>query len=191
MILQHFERGPKLNDSSNRYRHTCKACGEVFPKGRIDSLTTHLVKKCPAITTRGRQKALLEINGLSDTADGPRARNGDVQMNGPTVELPIAGRNMIAMTPLETLAEVSRQMEMTKEHDDPSANVQGAGNHTQNIRLAPKFEGAPDQPRADRLELQEQYTLDNPPVSYEQRVLRGKQSKFSDIPLQGDLLNIQ
>jgi hypothetical protein len=25
-----------LNDSSNCYEHTCKACGEKFPEGRID-----------------------------------------------------------------------------------------------------------------------------------------------------------
>ena len=109
MILQHFERGAKLNDSSNRYQHTCKACGEKFPKGRIDSLTTHLVKKCPAITLRDRQKALLELNGLNnipDLANAPPGQNGEVQINGPTVELPvgIGNRNWTA---LETLAEVS------------------------------------------------------------------------------------
>lgn len=28
LILEYFERGPKLEDASNRYQHTCKSCGE-------------------------------------------------------------------------------------------------------------------------------------------------------------------
>lgn len=28
LILEFFERGPKLDDASNRYQHTCKSCGE-------------------------------------------------------------------------------------------------------------------------------------------------------------------
>jgi hypothetical protein len=28
LILEFFERGPKLEDASNRYQHTCKSCGE-------------------------------------------------------------------------------------------------------------------------------------------------------------------
>lgn len=45
LILEYFERGPKLEDASNRYQHTCKSCGERFAKGRIDSLTSHLVRE--------------------------------------------------------------------------------------------------------------------------------------------------
>jgi hypothetical protein len=151
LILQHFERGAKLNDSSNRYQHTCKSCGEKFPKGRIDSLTTHLVKKCPGISVQDRQKALLELNGFS--SDAARNQSGGVQMNGPTVELPIATRHWTA---LETLAEVSRQIG-TSEHPD--------GNQPAST---------PDPQRPDQLEVREQYTLDNPPLSYEQHIQRGK-----------------
>jgi hypothetical protein len=150
-MLQHFERGEKLNDSSNRYQHTCKSCGEKFPKGRIDSLMTHLFKKCPAISQQDRQKALLESHGLSGNASGNSS--GGVQMNGPTVELPITTRNWTA---LETLAEVSRQI-VTNEQ--PEGNQPAA---------------TPDQQRTDQLEVREQYTLDNPPVSYEQHIQRGK-----------------
>ena len=28
LILEYFERGPNLEDASNRYQHTCKSCGE-------------------------------------------------------------------------------------------------------------------------------------------------------------------
>jgi hypothetical protein len=31
LILEYFERGPKLEDASNRYQHTCKSCGEKVP----------------------------------------------------------------------------------------------------------------------------------------------------------------
>jgi hypothetical protein len=152
-----------LNDSSNRYQHTCKACGEKFPKGRIDSLTNHLVKKCPALSLQDRHKALLELNNLPNLPDGVN-RNGEIQMNGPTVELPIGTRNWTA---LETLAEVSRQIDLSEKHDDRSVHNRSVGGGDR----------ASEPPRAERLELQEQYTLDNPPVSYEQRVQREKKSE--------------
>lgn len=153
LILEFFERGQKLEDSSNRYQHTCKACGEKFPKGRIDSLTTHLVKKCPAISLRDRQKALLQLNDLPDIND---ARN---QGNSASVELPVGNRNWTA---LETLAEVSRQIDLSEKQDDRTQH---------NNSSAPRAE---ETPRIDRFELQEQWTPDNPPLSYEARVQRDK-----------------
>ena len=122
------------------------------------------MKKCPAISLRDRQKALLQLNDLPDLADGTRTRNGEVQMNGPTVELPVGNRNWTA---LETLAEVSRQIDLSEKHDDRTVHNKSGGSRSR----------ASEPPRPDRLELQEQYTLDNPPVSYEQRVQRDKKSK--------------
>lgn len=110
LILEFFERGPKLEDASNRYQHTCKTCGEKFPKGRIDSLTTHLVKKCQAIRLRDRQRALLQLHELPDFADGDssgKEGGGGVVEKGRRVELPFAGN----LTGLEALAEASRQIE--------------------------------------------------------------------------------
>ena len=157
MILHHFERGAKLKDSSNRYEHTCKACGEKFPKGRIDSLTTHLLKKCRGIAIEDRQQAVLDFHNLPTTSsDGARAGNAEVQLNGPTVELPIGTSNWTA---LETLAEVSRQIDLSEKHDDRSVNNKSVGGGSR----------ASEPPLPDRLELKEQYTLDNPPVSYEKR----------------------
>lgn len=75
LILEFFIRGPKLEDSSNRYQHTCKACGEKFPKGRIDSLTNHLVKKCQAIPLRDRQRVLLRLHELPDLTEGEANKN--------------------------------------------------------------------------------------------------------------------
>lgn len=84
-------------------------------------------------------------------------------MNGPTVELPIGNRNWTA---LETLAEVSRQIGVGENGEGQPADGVGIENRQ------------PEQ-RQGRLELQEQYTLDNPPVSYEQRVQRDKKCKLT------------
>lgn len=112
LILEFFERGQKLEDASNRYQHTCKACGEKFPKGRIDSLTQHLVKKCHAIPLRDRQRALLQLHELPDVMDGDsngKEGGGGVVEKGGRVELPFAGNR--SLTGLEALAEASRQIE--------------------------------------------------------------------------------
>ncbi|KAH8597226.1 hypothetical protein B0O99DRAFT_87967 [Bisporella sp. PMI_857] len=167
LILAHFTRGAKLNDSSNRYEHTCKACGEIFPKGRIDSLTNHLVKKCPNISIQDRRKALLELNNLPYSAEGVRDVIGEAQMHDASAA---GADNQRSWTALETLAEVSRQIDMNDKQPGDAT--------TGDVR-------ASEQPRQGRLELQEQYTLDNPPVSYEQNVQRGKKSLNSKQSLQG------
>lgn len=110
LILEYFERGPKLEDASNRYQHTCKSCGEKFPKGRIDSLTNHLVKKCPALPLRDRQRALLQFHEmpLPDSMTHSAGANvvGHLQ-DSHNVGLPYAPSKQLSA--LETLAEVSRQ----------------------------------------------------------------------------------
>ncbi|KAF1936555.1 hypothetical protein EJ02DRAFT_459433 [Clathrospora elynae] len=111
LILEYFERGPKLEDASNRYQHTCKSCGEKFPKGRIDSLTNHLVKKCPALPLQDRQRAVLHMHELPlpDHMAPTVHMNGlHSQMpNGHSMNLPFAPSKQLSA--LETLAEVSRQ----------------------------------------------------------------------------------
>ncbi|KAL8986649.1 MAG: hypothetical protein Q9177_004071, partial [Variospora cf. flavescens] len=49
-VLEYFDRGARLENNSNRYEHTCKACGDHFPKGRIETLISHIERKCPCIT---------------------------------------------------------------------------------------------------------------------------------------------
>ncbi|KAF2717555.1 hypothetical protein K431DRAFT_152335 [Polychaeton citri CBS 116435] len=67
VVLQFFDRGDKLSDSSNRYQHTCKRCGQLFPKGRIDTLLNHILRYCHNATTRDRQLILLHINEQSSS----------------------------------------------------------------------------------------------------------------------------
>lgn len=73
LIVQYFSRGTKVGDSSNRYDHTCKKCGEHFPKGRMEALSAHLTKKCTALTKTERMKILLRFHDLSQKVDS----NGD------------------------------------------------------------------------------------------------------------------
>lgn len=117
-----------------------------------------------------RQRAQLEFSQMNDQHNQMHGHNGEVQMKGKTVDLPIVNRNWSA---LETLAEVSRQMNENK-HDGPP-NERGPGM------------GGPSDAARDRLELQEQYTLDNPPVSYEQRVLRDKKGTSLKFPWQNTI----
>jgi len=81
-----------------------------FPKGRIDSLTNHLVKKCPALPLRDRQRALLQFHEMP-------LPDSMVQSAGASAVGPIHGARNVSLpyaplkqlSALETLAEVSRQ----------------------------------------------------------------------------------
>ncbi|CAI6246877.1 unnamed protein product [Periconia digitata] len=109
LILEYFSRGPKLQDASNRYQHTCKSCGEKFPKGRSDSLYNHLIKKCPALPLRDRQRALLQQHDFPELPlpDLPLPPNASTH-SGQSVSLPFAPSKQ-GLSALETLAEVSRR----------------------------------------------------------------------------------
>ncbi|KAI9828243.1 MAG: hypothetical protein M1826_006069 [Phylliscum demangeonii] len=146
LILEFFERGPKLEDASNRYQHTCKSCGEKFPKGRIDSLTTHLFKKCPGISVQDRQRASLQLHELPDLdtsaeAAAPDARRASLPdrlkaaaaaaaavplQQGPAGAADGTGALRPSWTPLETLAEVSRQTALSEKRT-PTPQGQGQG----------------------------------------------------------------
>ena len=166
LILQYFERGPKLADNSNRYPHTCRACGENFPKGRIDSLTNHLTKKCPAITEADRINACLTLHGIGSAAQQNK-KNQSAKNGGAQSDLPVIQRDWTA---LETLAEVSRQIEANEKHDDRGQNVNGVSAATE----APSSAPAASQNGAERFEMQEQYTLDNPPSNLTNQLQKNK-----------------
>ncbi|KFG84272.1 hypothetical protein MANI_004726 [Metarhizium anisopliae] len=159
LILEYFERGPKLNDNSNRYPHTCKQCGENFPKGRIDSLTTHITKRCPAISDSERMRACLELHGITQArtaaerhqqVQAAQAAQAAAQANGQQISPSALPQGWSA---LETLAEASRQVDLNENsRGNKPSTAQPQANGVQN---------------AERFELQEQYTLDNPPTNYE------------------------
>ena len=110
IILQYFDRGPKLEDASNRYQHSCKQCGEQFPKGRIDSLINHLTKKCTAITLDERREVLLRLHNVP-SADPPVGAT--TPQNGGNINLPFSPSRQFDR--LNVLAEASRQVGATND----------------------------------------------------------------------------
>ncbi|KAI5245960.1 hypothetical protein E4T42_06580 [Aureobasidium subglaciale] len=108
LILEFFERGAKLADQSNRYEHSCKRCGEVFPKGRPDSLTRHLFEKCANITDEDRSRALWQPAD-NYTASATSTPQSDT-------DLPLMPRR--EPSGLDALAEVSRQLQANGQHEE-------------------------------------------------------------------------
>ncbi|KAK0745168.1 hypothetical protein B0T21DRAFT_345262 [Apiosordaria backusii] len=158
LILQYFERGPKLQDQSNRYPHTCKSCGEHFPRGRLDSLTSHLTKKCPAISEADRVSALLTLSGMGHASktfqQSQQAHAHSQAPDGSSVDLPMTSRDWTA---LGVLAEVSRQIDLNEKNDD-RGQINGA--LPQNSVLGSSQSG-------ERFDMQDQFTFDNPPLNQE------------------------
>ncbi|KAF5243669.1 hypothetical protein FAUST_2752 [Fusarium austroamericanum] len=174
LILEYFVRGPKLNDNSNRYPHTCKQCGENFPKGRIDSLTTHITKKCPAIPESDRMRACLELHGITNARAPAERPPPETQPNGQSVDVPNLPQGWSA---LETLAEASRQVNLSE--NNRAQSVQASADPSDPVNT---------QHVSDRFELHEQFTLDNPPVSYETRSQQGNRGVIQQ-PLPGTELS--
>jgi hypothetical protein len=107
-----------------------RRCGEHFPRGRLDSLTSHLTKKCPAISEAERVNALLTLSGMGHAsqrfqqtqqaqaqAQAQIQAQGQVPVapNGSSVDLPMIQRDWTA---LGVLAEVSRQIDLNEKNDD-------------------------------------------------------------------------
>ncbi|OJD18834.1 hypothetical protein AJ78_01166 [Emergomyces pasteurianus Ep9510] len=125
IVSEFFNRGAKLADSSNRYEHTCKSCGQNFPKGRADSLLSHLVKSCQAISAVDKQRVLHLWRaaperggpGHSGSAAGKKLHanvNGRIG-RGKSGNLPYAARQTVfngigGLNGLNVLAEASRQV---------------------------------------------------------------------------------
>ncbi|KAL8938005.1 MAG: hypothetical protein Q9211_003406, partial [Gyalolechia sp. 1 TL-2023] len=119
LILEYFDRGAKLEDNSNRYEHRCKACGEHFPKGRIESLTAHIDRRCPSI----RRDQSGNVSSSPQEPPHPMSFINDKVVgafDGPVASeyrkaLPVSSRRRL--TGLEALAEASRQLEHPKKAD--------------------------------------------------------------------------
>ncbi|KAL8717790.1 MAG: hypothetical protein Q9225_005005 [Loekoesia sp. 1 TL-2023] len=122
LVLEYFDRGAKLEDNSNRYEHRCKACGEHFPKGRIETLTAHIEKKCPIIrreqpvpaSSTAHQSPHPAPNSNGQTPEVPDHPNGQSATEHQLV-LPVSSRR--SLTGLEALAEASRQLEHPRKLD--------------------------------------------------------------------------
>lgn len=122
LVLEYFDRGAKLEDNSNRYEHRCKACGEHFPKGRIETLTAHIEKRCPSIrrekpvpaSSTAHQSPHPALNGNGQATDVLEHPDGQSSTEHQLV-LPASSRR--SLTGLEALAEASRQLEHPRKLD--------------------------------------------------------------------------
>jgi len=133
VILQFFHRGNRLDDKSNRYKHTCKACGEDFPKGRIERLTSHLEHECQAISCQDRRRALFL---LRDATTLGKPGKGDAQGH----QVFGQGFHDMAANPglgmerklsgLEALAEASRQIEYPRGREEVDMRHEAFLDHT-------------------------------------------------------------
>lgn len=153
IIGEYFTRGPKLTDSSNRYPHTCRLCGENFPKGRGEVLHKHITEKCPAITPEERINAALGFAGLHSGPSSQRPINLSNPLDNGLAPAPDAPE---AWSALRTLAEASRQVGANELGPLQRDDVPDANGHHQ-----------PEAHHGNGFELQEQFTLENPPPSYE------------------------
>lgn len=121
LVVEFFDRGLKLNNGSNRYVQTCKACGETFPKGRIETLLSHMNKRCRSISSAERRRVLSQQQESSEfrasinaAVTGPRSIFNRTQHQHAR-KLRVGGRRKF--TGLEALAEASRQIEQPSESE--------------------------------------------------------------------------
>ena len=123
LIVEFFDRGQKLDDTSNRYAYDCKLCGEHFPKGRNDTLKTHISKKCMAMDQVTRVRVLRRLHDLPDLNVGYHGGSTEdteytslnAQQNGYAMQLPTENQSF---DNLEILAEASRRIEMPMQNDN-------------------------------------------------------------------------
>jgi hypothetical protein len=112
LVAQYFERGSKIGDASNRYEHTCKKCGEHFAKGRVEALTTHLTKKCAAISKIERTQIVIRMHNLTDLGadfNEVTSRDGG-QRESAGAAVPAPAQESQNFNGLNVLAEASRQV---------------------------------------------------------------------------------
>ncbi|WPG99660.1 Hypothetical protein R9X50_00247900 [Acrodontium crateriforme] len=118
LVVEFFHRGPKLDDSSNRYEHTCKRCGERFPKGRMDALIGHLIRRCPNVSLDDRQLVFEQLHQKSERkchVTTAQFHNDPLQLSNAPVTLHNDDnildffQQQEQQSALDTLAEVSRR----------------------------------------------------------------------------------
>jgi len=137
LILEYFERGAKLEDASNRYHHTCKKCGEEFPKGRIDSLVAHLTKKCTSISLTERTKIVLQLHDLGDSETSPKNSSNPRLSKGKSINIPYSPSRPQNFNGLNVLAEASRRVGAT-DHTRETVNTSNTSGH--NLPVDPALE---------------------------------------------------
>ncbi|KAL8963151.1 MAG: hypothetical protein Q9193_000552 [Seirophora villosa] len=146
-VLEYFDRGARLEDHSNRYEHTCKACGQLFPKGRIETLIAHIERRCPSIT---RHNGVPEPSPVAIPASPTIHANGchqDTWKNpnglaseGKQLVLPVSSRR----SGLEALVEAAnRQLEHPRKAPrDRQSRHQSIDSHLEKADALSRFQSA-------------------------------------------------
>lgn len=109
-------------------------------------------------------RACLELHGITNARAPVERPPPEAQPNGQPVDVPNLPQGWSA---LETLAEASRQVDLNE------------NNRAQSVQAS--VDPADAQHVTDRFELHEQFTLDNPPVSYETRPQHGTRGMSSEL----------
>ena len=134
--MEYFTRGKKINERSNRYEHTCKICGEFFPKGRIEYLLGHLTKKCVGLSLADKTKIVLRAHDLADPNAEITANALATEEQHPSEEsplnLPFSPSRPQNFNALNVLAEASRQV-----GGDKQGQGQGQNQHQDHGQTAP------------------------------------------------------
>jgi hypothetical protein len=97
-IEAYFERGRKRDDASNRYQQTCRHCGELFARGRVENLVDHVIHKCSVVSPEERAEFATLYYAARSSLSSPRSVSTS-SLNAPDVSA------------LNALAEASRQHE--------------------------------------------------------------------------------
>ena len=106
IVSKYFTRGAKIEDASNRYSYIC---GERFPKGRIDTLYSHITNKCTALSWQQKKDLVLQIHDHALAVDGASAaKNKQTVEMGKTASVVLPSQQQNTNS-LDVLAEASQQ----------------------------------------------------------------------------------
>lgn len=153
LMVEFFERGAKIGDSSNRYEQTCKRCGEHIQRGRSEAMILHLTKRCPAMSQAERTKIVLRLHDLAipdvnpniDPAVHPETgeRDGSQGPRKYTRNNPFVQNRPLNFNGLNVLAEASRRVGGNPPDNTgytPANEIQTGGPAHDNVPLDPQLQ---------------------------------------------------
>ncbi|KAF3767991.1 hypothetical protein M406DRAFT_254291 [Cryphonectria parasitica EP155] len=171
VIKQFFDRGEKLKDNSNRYVHSCKLCGEVFKKGRVESLRKHITKKCTMISSQERINAALRFADIDpqrpESSRQAKQQSRQAQHGMTPLNLDMLPHQQ-SWTRLEALAEVSRRMDRDDREfgeDDGQAQQHqhmSAADHMSDSLLMNSSSGAAAHAGSNPFHVHDQFAFSSP-----------------------------
>jgi hypothetical protein len=143
IVVHYFARGAKIGNVSNRYEHTCRLCGERFPKGRTEDMHKHISTKCNGLSLREKTDLVLQIAGIKATiAASGTAQNERKREIRKKLSSPFSAAQQQNFNGLNVLAEVSGRVEKTRPSYPPQMLENGTAGRQ--LVLDPALEDDPD-----------------------------------------------